>query len=155
LATVIHQERARRLGWFVIAGFLAIIAIAPDTELGIVGRGCVLTLASTSLGVALSRRSRSVSLDRARGTLSITTNSLLGTSERRLPLSDLTSVDCVKTSVGGEEGDGQLQIGLKSGENVVLASPLAAFPSANEDLGSLPFRAAKAIHEALDPRRSG
>src|SRR6476659_484945 len=100
---IIHEERARRAGWLAIAGLFAVLAIAPEMELGFWARALILLLGASLLLIGLARRSRSVWLDEASGVLLVRESSVFGTRERRVALSDITAIDCIMVSAATDE----------------------------------------------------
>jgi hypothetical protein len=148
---VIHEERARRVGWLVIAGVCAVLAIAPDTELAFWARALILLLGASSLLIGLTRRSRSVWLDEDSGVLLVSQSSVFGTSESRVALSDITAIECIMVSAGHEQyANGyQLRLTLKSGEHVFLTRSYASRVLPVEAPESPPFKVARILREKL------
>src|SRR5262245_49732930 len=102
---VIHEETARRGGWIVIAGLCALLSVAPDIELGMLGRGIILIIGLSSLIFGLSRAAFSVWLDEDTGSLMLRQISQFGRTELRIELSEISTVECVMVSVYAEEGN--------------------------------------------------
>jgi hypothetical protein len=147
---VIHEEPARRAGWIVIAGLCALLSVAPELELGVLGRGVFLIIGVSSLHFGLSRAARSVWLEEESGSLIVRQTSLFGSTERRIRLSDIGSVECITVSVGTEEGNGyRLRIVLKSGENVWLTRSFASRTLAGDAPESPPFKIARMLREKM------
>ena len=147
---IINEEPARRAGWIVIAGLCALLAVAPELELGVLARGVILTIGVSSLVFGLSRAARSVWLDEASGSLIVRQTSLFGSTERRIQLSDIGSVECIIVSVEAEGGNGcRLRLALKSGENVWLTRSFASRTLADDAPESPPFKIARMLRERM------
>ena len=153
----IHEECARRIGWLVIAGVCAVLAIAPETELAIWARALILLLGASSLLIGLTRRSRSVWLDEDSGVLLVRQSSVSGTSERRVALSDIAATECIMVSAATDEqyGNGyRLRLTLKSGEFVFLTRSYASRVLPVEAPESPPFKVARILKEKLPSEAS-
>ena len=149
-ANIIHKERVGRGGWIAIAGLCALLAIAPALELGRLPRTVILIIGVSSLLFGLSRKSRTVLMDEESGLFVIQQSSAFGTTERRVTLSEIDSVDCMLVSVGAEEGNGyQLRLKLKSGEDVYLTRSYATRTLPADGPESPPFKIARLIREKM------
>jgi hypothetical protein len=147
----LHEERPARLGWCAIGCLLIAVAIGPETGFSVLLAAIILSAGIGAILFGVTRPRQTVSFDPGGHALIIERATLWGKSERRIPRSEIGSIDCSFAGTGDTESVNgyQLQLKLVSGEIIPITRSYAR-PLGEVDHTAPPFSVEHSLRSALD-----